>query len=236
MAESVQKGDMVKVSYTGRSLANGKVFDTTSEEVAKKEDLYKEGFPFKPVLVVVGEGQLLKGLDEALAGAEVGAQAKVRVPKEKAFGDRRPELERVIALKEFEARGIRPEVGQVLDVDGAPGKIASVGGGRVRIDFNPELAGQDLEYDFKVEARFADAAGQVEALRQEFMPQCSASMADGVVKLAAPTEAAKGETYIRAKLRFLYFALRFVKGAREVVFEERYQAPKAAGAEGRVNV
>jgi len=231
MVEVVQKGDFVKVNYTGRSVA-GKTFDTTREEVAKNEGLFQQGMVFKPVLVVAGEGHLLLGLDEALVGAEVGVQKTVRMPKEKAFGDRKPELEKLLPLKEFSQRGINPTVGMVLDFDGSPGRVTGVEAGRVKVDFNPELAGQELEYDVLVEKRFAVPEEQVKALQQEFLPQAEASLNNGVVKLAVPKEAPKGEGFLRAKMRFLYFALRFVKGAQEVLVEERYPKP----GEGQQNV
>ncbi|MCJ7614312.1 FKBP-type peptidyl-prolyl cis-trans isomerase, partial [Candidatus Bathyarchaeota archaeon] len=62
----IQKSDFIVVDYTGKVKETGEVFDTTSEEIAKENKLYKEGDIYEPRLVVVGEGWVLKALDEAL--------------------------------------------------------------------------------------------------------------------------------------------------------------------------
>ena len=66
-----QKGDFILINYTGKVKETNEVFDTTDEEVAKKEHLHKEGEIYEPKLVVIGEGWVLKALDEALLGMEL---------------------------------------------------------------------------------------------------------------------------------------------------------------------
>jgi len=56
----VKKGDFILVEYVGKVKETGEVFDTTQEEVAKEERLYKEGEIYEPKLVVVGEGSQRK--------------------------------------------------------------------------------------------------------------------------------------------------------------------------------
>ena len=63
---TLQKGDFILIDYTGKVKETNEVFDTTKEEVAKKEHLHKEGEIYEPKLVVVGEGWVLKALDDAL--------------------------------------------------------------------------------------------------------------------------------------------------------------------------
>ena len=63
---AIQKSDFIIVDYTGKVKETGEVFDTTSEEIAKENKLYKEGDIYEPRLVVVGEGWVLKALDDAL--------------------------------------------------------------------------------------------------------------------------------------------------------------------------
>jgi len=38
---SIQKGDFIRVSYTGKT-DEGRVFDTTNEDVAKANNIYNE--------------------------------------------------------------------------------------------------------------------------------------------------------------------------------------------------
>jgi len=56
----LKKGDFILINYTARVKETNEVFDTTLEEVAKKEHLYKEGEIYEPKLVVIGEGWMLK--------------------------------------------------------------------------------------------------------------------------------------------------------------------------------
>lgn len=63
----LQKGDFILIDYTAKVKETGEVFDTTNEEIAKKEHLHKEGEIYEPKLIVVGEGWMLKTLDEGFA-------------------------------------------------------------------------------------------------------------------------------------------------------------------------
>ena len=63
---TLQKGDFILIDYIAKVKETNEVFDTTKDEVAKKEHLHKEGEIYEPKLVVVGEGWVLKALDDAL--------------------------------------------------------------------------------------------------------------------------------------------------------------------------
>ena len=41
--KSIKKGDFVIINYTSKIKETGEIFDTTIEEVARKERLYKDG-------------------------------------------------------------------------------------------------------------------------------------------------------------------------------------------------
>jgi len=56
----------IKISYTGKVKDTGAVFDTSDAKVAKEEGLEKKGRVFKSLPLVVGAGQVITGLDEAL--------------------------------------------------------------------------------------------------------------------------------------------------------------------------
>ena len=68
---TLQKGDFILINYTAKVKETNEVFDTTKEEVAKKEHLHKEGEINEPKLVVIGEGWVLKALDDSLKRMEV---------------------------------------------------------------------------------------------------------------------------------------------------------------------
>ena len=83
---SLQKGNFILINYTAKVKETNEVFDTTLEEVAKKEHLHKEGEIYEPKLVVVGEGWMLKAVDESLETMKLKKAQSVEVPPDKAFG------------------------------------------------------------------------------------------------------------------------------------------------------
>lgn len=147
---TLQKGDFILIDYTGKVKETNEVFDTTKDEVAKKEHLHKEGEIYEPKLVVVGESWVLKALDDALLEAEVGKATSVEIPSDKAFGPRDPEKIRRVPIKALYAKEINPVIGARIEFQGKMATVRSIGAGRVLLDFNPALAGRTLIYDFTV--------------------------------------------------------------------------------------
>ena len=97
---AVQKGDFIKLSYTGK-LQNGVVFDTTDANVARENGIYNEKASYGPETVIIGKGYVVAGLDEDIIGKEVGEKGHVEVPPEKGFGMRRLVASRLTFPVEF---------------------------------------------------------------------------------------------------------------------------------------
>lgn len=146
----MQKNDVILLEITGRELETGKVFETTSSETAKKEGIFSQNSKYKPTALVVGKGRMIQGVEEALLEMNVGEERKITLEPEKAFGQRRSDLVGIVPLKEFAARKLQPFPGLVVDINGNAGRVQSVSGGRVRVDFNNDLAGKSVEYVLKV--------------------------------------------------------------------------------------
>jgi len=85
---TLQKGDFILIDYVAKVKETNEVFDTTKEDVAKKEHLHKEGQIHEPELVVVGEGWVLKALDDALTTMELCKACTIEISPEKGFGQR----------------------------------------------------------------------------------------------------------------------------------------------------
>ncbi|MBW4891066.1 FKBP-type peptidyl-prolyl cis-trans isomerase [Mucilaginibacter sp. HMF5004] len=81
------KGDTAYVNYVGHTL-NGKVFDSSIEAVAKSAGLQQPGRTYEPIKVAVGEGQVIKGWDEALLLLNEGSKASLVIPSALAYGER----------------------------------------------------------------------------------------------------------------------------------------------------
>jgi len=137
---SVEKGDKVKVNYTGK-LDNGKVFDTTEGK--------------EPLEFEAGASKVIKGFDDAVVGMEKGEEKQVKIPKEQAYGDRNPALIRKIPKAQL-STDKEPKPGMVLilqtkDGQKIPVKITEVSDTDITIDLNHPLAGQNLNFKIKVE-------------------------------------------------------------------------------------
>jgi peptidylprolyl isomerase len=168
---TLQKGDFILIDYTAKVKETNEVFDTTNEETSKKEHLHKEGEIYEPKLVVIGEGWVLKELDEKLATMEHNKPQSVEIPPEKAFGPRDPEKIKRVPLKQLLAKDIHnPTIGMRIEYGGKNATIRSIGAGRVLLDFNPPLAGKTLIYDVTVEKKLGTSEEKVAALIHRRIP------------------------------------------------------------------
>jgi len=166
----IEKGDFILIDYVAKVKETGEVFDTTIEEAAKKERLYKEGEIYESKLVVVGEGWVLKTLDESFPTFKLKKPASIEIPPEKAFGPRDPEKVRLIPLRRLTARGITPKIGVRIELDGKLATVRTIGSGRVQLDFNPPLAGKTLTYDVTVKKKLETKLEKITALIHRRMP------------------------------------------------------------------
>ncbi len=149
---AIENGDIVKFEYSAYVKTTGQLIDTSDAELAKKEGTFDPQRRYGALIVKVGKGEIIKGLDEALVGLDAGTEKDIEIPAEKAYGNRSEELIRIIPLKQFHKAGIRPVPGQVINIDNKPALIRTVNSGRVVVDFNHPLAGSDLKYHVKVVA------------------------------------------------------------------------------------
>jgi FKBP-type peptidyl-prolyl cis-trans isomerase 2 len=158
------KDEFLLIDYVAKVKETGEIFDTTIEDTAKKERLYKEGEIYEPKLVVVGQGWLLKTLDEGLLNMELNKPATVEIPPEKAFGNRDPEKVRLIPLRRLTAKSITPQLGMRIEFNGKLATVRTIGAGRVQLDFNPPLAGKTLVYEVTVQKKLETKTEKIKAL------------------------------------------------------------------------
>ncbi|MEM0343526.1 MAG: peptidylprolyl isomerase [Thermoplasmata archaeon] len=146
----VKEGDVVLAEFDAWIHDSNELFDTTSEERAKENNIYNEKMTYGPQPLIVGKGRLFPGLDESMLKAEIGKEVEVIIPPEKAAGPRNPKLVELRPLREFVKQEIEPRVGLEVTVKGKPAIITAVTAGRVRLDFNNRLAGRTLRYRYKI--------------------------------------------------------------------------------------
>lgn len=166
--KTVQRNDFVELKYTG--YANGEIFDSNIEEDIKK--INPEAKPRKTI-IIVGEGMLVPGLDNALEGKEVGKEYEVEISVKEGFGERKRELIKTIPLKIFTEKKVNPQAGMVLNMDDVLAKVISVSGGRVITDFNNPLAGKILKYKFIIVRKVSEEKEKIETVLElllKFVP------------------------------------------------------------------
>lgn len=156
MAETANKGDFVEVEYTGKLNDPEIIFDTTDEKTAKEAGLHNPKMKYGPVVVCIGQGQLIQGLDKAAEGKELGKEYETDINPEDAFGKKRGDLMKLVPLSQFKKQGVNPQMGMQLNIDGVVGTVRSISGGRVIIDFNHPLAGKQLHYRFRINKKITD--------------------------------------------------------------------------------
>ncbi len=160
----IAQGDFVLVEMTGRAVETDEVFETTDEELAKTEGIHDENRTYGPKLVVVGEGYVLKGLDDRLPGLKLGETGEVEIPPEEAFGERNPENVKTLPYRILRSKGVNPVVGQQIELDGRSAMVRSVGAGRVQLDYNHPLAGRKIVYHVKATVRYEGDEEKIRAL------------------------------------------------------------------------
>ena len=166
----LQKGDFILIDYTAKVKETNEVFDTTTEETSKKEHLHKEGEIYEPKLIVIGEGWVLKTLDEGLITMELSKVASVEIPPEKAFGARDPEKVKRVPLKHLTDKGINLAIGARIEYNGKMAIVRSIGAGRVLLDYNPPLAGKTLVYEVTVQKKLETNEEKMAALVHRRIP------------------------------------------------------------------
>ncbi len=159
----IKKKDFIEIEYSGKTKDENIIFDTTNEEVSKKNNIHSEYSIYGPIIICVGEGQLLKGLDHRLEGQEIGEYV-FELKAEEAFGKKNAKLIKLVPISKFKDQGIRPEQGMQLNVDGNVCTIKSVSGGRILVDFNHPLSGKDLVYDIVVKRIVTDNKEKIKSL------------------------------------------------------------------------
>ena len=161
---AVNKGDFIMVEMTGSSVETGEIFDTSSEEVATENGIWEEGRTYGPRLVIVGDGYVLRGLDEKLPGTPWEEEVEIEIDPAEAFGERRVEDIEMVPFRILRSKGVNPFVGAELEIDGRPAIVRSIGGGRVQLDYNHPLAGRKIVYKLKVTEEISNEKDKMRAL------------------------------------------------------------------------
>ena len=136
----IKNGDKVKVEYEGM-LDDGTIFDSSK----------KHG---QPLEFTVGEGNVIKGFDNAVRGMKKGEEKKVKIKAKDAYGESNPQLIKKVPREQLPQKQEIKE-GMVLVIglpngQRIPARIIEVLNKEITLDLNHPLAGKDLTFKIKV--------------------------------------------------------------------------------------
>ena len=137
MAETVSNGKVISLEYTV-TLEDGQPVDTNVGQDA--------------LTYTQGANQIIRGVEAAVEGMEVGQTTQVVVSPTEGYGDRDPN-----AVHEVPKAKIPQEakIGTMLHGKDANGReirptVSAINADTVILDFNHPLAGKTLHFDLKV--------------------------------------------------------------------------------------
>jgi peptidylprolyl isomerase len=224
------KGSLILLDYTARIKDNGEIFETTIEEDAKKSNLYDPTRKYEPRLISVGEGWVLKGLDEALTSTDVGQKLSIEISPDKGFGERDTNKVRMIPQRKLGEKANEIKVGDVVELDDRTGIVRYIGSGRVQIDYNHRLASRVLVYDVNVVKKIESNEDKIKYLLKRRLPlddeKAKIEHKDDtvVIELSEDISLLDGLQIIKKAVTTDIF--KFVDGLNKITFQEVYLSQK----------
>ena len=165
-----KKGQLILLDYTAKIKDSGEIFETTIEDEAKKHSLHEPNVKYMPKLVSVGEGWVLKGLDDALSETTSGDKKTIEVSPDKGFGERDKGKVRMIPLRKLGEDAEKVSVGDTVEIDNKKGTIRYIGSGRVQVDYNHRYAGKTILYDINVKKLLDSDDEKISEILKSRMP------------------------------------------------------------------
>jgi FKBP-type peptidyl-prolyl cis-trans isomerase SlyD len=176
---------------------------------------------------VLGSNSVIKGLDKALRSMSVNETKTMDFKPDEAFGDRNPDLVRVMPISEFRKREIDPYPGLQVNIDNATATVKSVNSGRVTIDMNHPYAGQELRYEVKIEKQLTTDTEKLKALGTTYSVEpTSAEIKDRVLHIGFDNSVNKNADYFVGRANLIASAFTYFKDVEKIEVKEEYTRPK----------
>lgn len=138
---AIANDSVVSIEYEVKEKATGDLVDTN--------------FGGEPLEFLMGSGQIIPGLEEAIALMSNGESKTVDVVAAKAYGEVDPAALQSVEIEQF--AGIDLVVGMTLYGQAENGQtvqviVREIGDNEVVVDYNHPLAGKDLTFNINVVA------------------------------------------------------------------------------------
>ncbi|HET7345114.1 MAG TPA: FKBP-type peptidyl-prolyl cis-trans isomerase [Nitrososphaeraceae archaeon] len=236
---TLEKGTLILVDYTATIKDTNQVFETTSEEEAKKNNIYDPARRYGSRLISVGEGWVLKGVDEALANANSGDILSITVTPDKGFGEREANKVRMIAQRKLGEKADEVGVGDEIELDQRRGTVRYIGSGRVQVDFNHKYAGRTLIYETNILKTIDSINEKVFQLINRRIPinekVIDTKSETSTIEVSLPEESFLYEGLQVIKRAIADDIFKFVKEIKTVCFIEKYHSPNEHVATGQTS-
>lgn len=169
----VQAGELVRLDYEiwNDSASPPELVETTRESVATTANWKApDGFQYGPRAHAVGGEYFPTNVEAAIAAAHVGEEVTKEFAPADAFGEKDPKLIELFSMHEIERlpemrrEDAHLDIGTVLTLHGRRGRVVSLTAARVRVDFNPPLAGRKIRATFLIAEPIRTPAEQAQAI------------------------------------------------------------------------
>ena len=221
---------MILADYTAKIKDTGQIIDTTRKEDAEKAGDADPTRTYEPRLIAVGEGWVLKGLDEALEKADPNQTIDVELTPDKAFGVRDPNKVSRIPIRKFGEKASELSIGAEVEVDNRMGIVRSLESGRAIVDFNHKYAGKTLLYNVDIKEKLVSRDAEIQALIHRRLPVEKdkikfESVGEEEVKITIPSDYFLLEGLQIIKRGISSDLFKFIKPLSRVTFIETFENP-----------
>lgn len=235
---ALRDGDVIEFDYELWVDGREGLYDTTLRAAAEQAGRLEPNAFYIPLTYVVGSGRIVPGLERALRDATVGRPTDVALDAADGYGERDPAKIETVPMSEFRKHDVVPEAGLSVVYKNRRGTVVTVGGGRVRLDFNPPLAGRRLRYRFTLRGAARDDAEKAAGILRMHFPTAdpwTVQLEKGAPPLTAlvevPEAVSSHRDWLVAKYRALVDLRRFTAFERVRFLETFRIAPSAAAAD-----
>lgn len=220
-------GDFLEVEYSAWTAADNGLIATTDEKKAKESNIYEKTMHYGPVLIVLGSQGIIKGLDKSLRSMNINETKKMTFKPEEAFGERVPDLVRVMPIAEFRKRDIDPYPGLQVNLDNATAIVKSVNSGRVTLDMNHRYAGQEIIYEIKIIRHLTSEKDMIKALGKTYnVEPTDVEIKDKTIHMKFNNDVKKNADYFVGKANLIASTFTYLKEIEKIEVNEEYLKPK----------
>src|SRR5919112_3170413 len=231
---TLEKGSLILLDYTAKIKDTNEIFETTRENDVKSSENFDPSRKYEPRLLGVGEGWVLKGLDDALLNADMNEPLNIEIPPDKAFGERDPSKVRMIPLRKLGEKANEIGVGDVIELDERMGIVRFIGSGRVQVDFNHKYAGRTLLYDANIVKKIDSDDEKISNLIKRRLPleltDLHYEKKDSDLEIIVPEKIFLLDGLQIIKRGIVNDIFKFVPVFKTIIFVEKYSNPSTSAA------